>query len=126
MQLVTATRASDVLVVQIIPTNHPELPKTASDIDQRLDQITFSSSLQKDLEALSIMSRLSRTEVAASGSRLGRKLQRLRLHHIAAEDHVDGLSGLSVLNTEWSFLTHLRDQGRVAAEAWKRQLLTGG
>jgi hypothetical protein len=37
---------------------------------------------------------------------------------VSAEDHVDGLSQMSVLNTERSFLTHLRDQGRAAAEAW--------
>jgi NTE family protein len=119
VQLVTATRASDVLVVQIIPANHSELPKTSADIDRRLGQITFSSSLQKDLEALSLMTRLSRAEGEISNSQLGRKLQRLRLHHIAAEDHVDGLSTSSITDTEWSFLTHLRDQGRAAAEAWK-------
>jgi NTE family protein len=119
MQLVTATRASDVLVVQIIPANHSELPRTSPDIDRRLGQITFSSSLQKDLEALSLMTKLSRAEGETSNSQLGRKLQRLRLHHIAAEDHVDGLSTSSIMDTEWSFLTHLRDQGRAAAEAWK-------
>lgn len=119
MQLVTATRASDVLVVQIIPTNHSQLPKTSPDIDKRLGQITFSSSLQKDLEALSLMTKLSRAEGETSSSPLGRKLQRLRLHHIAAEDHVDGLSTSSIMDTEWTFLTQLRDQGRAAAEAWK-------
>jgi NTE family protein len=51
-------------------------------------------------------------------SRLGRKIQSLQLHHVSAEDHVDGLSQMSVLNTKWSFLTQLRDQGRAAAEAW--------
>lgn len=52
------------------------------------------------------------------GSSLGRKLQRLKLHHLIAEDHVDGLSGLSFMNTDWGHLQHLRDQGRLAAEAW--------
>jgi hypothetical protein len=37
---------------------------------------------------------------------------------VSAEDYVDGLSQMSVLNTKWSFLTQLRDQGRAAAEAW--------
>ena len=35
-----------------------------------------------------------------------------------APQGVDGLSQMSVLNTERSFLTHLRDRGRGAAEAW--------
>jgi hypothetical protein len=63
------------------------------------------------------MSKLVRKE-GEPVSRLGRKIQSLQLHHLSAEDHVDGLSQLSVLNTQWSFLTQLRDQGRAAAEAW--------
>jgi NTE family protein len=51
MPLVTATRASDLMVVQIIPANHAELPTTSPEIQKRLNQITFNSSLQRDLEA---------------------------------------------------------------------------
>src|SRR5215204_4172330 len=116
--LVTATKASDLMVVQIVPSNGSELPKTAPEIDKRLNQITFSNSLQKDLEALSMMTQLSQAEGETSNSRLGRKLQRLQLHRIAAADHVDGLSGSSFTDTDWALLLRLRDQGRAAAEAW--------
>ena len=51
-------------------------------------------------------------------SRLGRKIDSLQLHRLSAEDHVDGLSQASVLNTDWGFLTHLRDQGRTAVKTW--------
>ena len=118
MPLVTASRAADVLVVQIIPTSHAKLPRTAPDIDKRLNQITFSSSLQKDLEALGMMTKLSRAEGGGGSSRLSRKLQRLRLHHIAAEDHVAGLSGRGFQRADWAFVTELHDQGRAAAAAW--------
>ena len=118
MPLVTATKASDVLVVQIVPSSGSELPITSSEIDKRLNQITFSSSLQKDLEALAVMTKLSQAEGEPSNSRLGRKLQRLQLHRIAAEDHVDGLSGSSFTDTDWGLLLHLRDQGRAAADTW--------
>src|SRR5215211_2488632 len=116
--LVTATKASDVLVVQIVPSNGSELPTTSSEIDKRLNQITFSSSLQKDLEALEMMTKLSQAESGPRNSRLGRKLQRLQLHQIAAEDHVDGLSGSKFTDTDLAFLVHLRDQGRAAADTW--------
>src|SRR5215208_7266035 len=118
MPLVTTTKASDVLVVQIVPSNGSELPTTSPEIDKQLNQITFSTSLQKDLEALSMMTQLSQAEGETSNSRLGRKLQRLQLHRIAAEDHVDGLSGSKFTDTDWAFLLHLRDQGRAAADTW--------
>ncbi len=118
LPLVTATNVSDVLVVQIVPSNGAEVPKTAPEIDKRLNQITFSNSLQKDLEALEMMRQLNRAEGETSNSRLGRKLQQLQLHRIAAEDHVDVLSGSSFMDTDWAFLLHLRDQGRAAADVW--------
>jgi NTE family protein len=119
MPLISASRTSDVLLVQIIPSQYHQLPKTTSEIDQRLSQITFNSSLHKDLEALSAMRQLCRGS-SPQDTRLGRKLQRLRLRlsRVAAEDHVDALSTSSFKNIDWEFLTHLRDQGRSAAEAW--------
>ena len=77
---------------------------TRSEIDKRLGQITFNSPIQKELEAIGLMKTLVRKE-GESVSLLGRKVQSLRLHHLSAEDHVDGLSQASVLNTDWSFLT---------------------
>src|SRR5215217_7744724 len=59
LPLVTATKASDVLVVQIVPSNGSELPTTSPEIGKRLSQITFNNSLQKDLQALSMMTKLS-------------------------------------------------------------------
>src|SRR4051794_20188434 len=115
--LVGASRTSDVLLVQLIPTDHAGLPVTKSEIDKRLGQITFNGPLQKELEAIGMMKNLLRKEGQPT-SRLGRKIDRLHLHHLSAEAYVDGLSQASVLDTKWSFLTHLRDRGRKAADAW--------
>src|SRR3954469_11586264 len=130
LALVGASRTSDVMLVQLIPMDHAGLPITKSEIDKRLGQITFNSPLQKELEAVALMKQLVRKE-GEPVSRLGHKIQSLQLHHVSAEDHVDGLSQASVLNTERSFLSHLRDRGRAAAEAWlldqrARDRWTGG
>jgi NTE family protein len=115
--LVGASRASDVLLVQLIPTDHAGLPVTKSEIDKRLGQITFNALLQKELEAIGMMKKLLHKEGEPT-SRLGRKIDSLQLHHLSAEEYVDGLSQASVLNTKWDFLSHLRDRGREAADAW--------
>src|SRR5215212_4062487 len=104
--LIGASEASNVLVVQLMPTDHAGLPTTKSEIDKRLGQITFNCTLQKDLEAIARMNKLFRSEGEPKKSRLGRKLHGLQLHRISAEDHVEGLSRSSVLKTEWTFLTH--------------------
>jgi NTE family protein len=117
LPLVRASSTSNVLLVQLIPTDHTGLPVTKAEIDKRLGQITFNAPLHKELEAIGMMKKLVSRE-GQPASQLGRKIDSLQLHHLSAEDHVDGLSEASVLNTDWSFLTHLRDQGRAAAEAW--------
>jgi NTE family protein len=122
MPLVHATRACDVLVVQIIPANDLDLPSTSPAIDRRLGQITFNGSLQKDIEALSTMMELCR-QADVQTTALGRKLRRLKLHHISADTFVDGLSHHSFKNTDWDFLIHLREQGRAAADTWLREAL---
>jgi NTE family protein len=114
--LVTASRASEALVVQIMPTAGAEMPTTSSEIAKRMEQITFNSSLLRDMDALAAMRALSGAE--AGGSNLSRKLQKLRLHHIAAETEYPMLSQSSALNLDWQFLLELRDAGRTAADQW--------
>jgi NTE family protein len=116
MPLVAASRAPDILVVQIIPTEGEQLPKTSRQIIRRLDQMTFNNSLLHDLETLSTMTQLAREE-PGEGARLG-KLRRLRLHRLSAEDSVGGLRRMSAFNLDWAFLTRLRDAGRDAAAPW--------
>jgi len=116
-QLVQASRSSEVIVVQIIPTARAELPTTSPEIVKRLEQITFNGPLHRDLEALDAMKKLAEGEGGPT-SRLGRKLQNLRLHHVNAEDHVDGYGELSAMDLDWSILEALRDSGRSAAEAF--------
>src|SRR4051794_22665968 len=115
--LVGASRTSNVLLVQLIPTDHAGVPVTKSEIDKRLGQITFNAPLQKELEAIGMMKKLLHKQGEPT-SRLGRKVDSLQLHHLSAEEHVDGLSQASVLNTKWDFLSHLRDRGREAADGW--------
>jgi NTE family protein len=117
LPLVSTSSTSNLLVVHLIPTDHVGLPVTKAEIDKRVGQITFNGPLHKDLEAIALMKNLMRKEGEPT-SRLGRKIDSVQLHHLSAENHVDGLSQASVLNTKWDFLSHLRDQGRVAAKAW--------
>ncbi|WP_262299729.1 patatin-like phospholipase family protein [Microvirga sesbaniae] len=114
--LVSASRASEALIVQIMPTAGAEMPTTSSEIAKRMEQITFNSSLLRDMDALAAMRSLSGAE--PGGSVLSRKLRKLHLHHIAAEESFPLLSQSSALNLDWPFLLQLRDVGQAAADKW--------
>ena len=50
-------RSPDILIVQINPIVRPELPRTARDIMNRMNEISFNSSLMKELRAIALMQR---------------------------------------------------------------------
>ena len=115
--LVLASRADDVVVVQLTPEERADVPRYAPDIARRVNQIAFNSTLQREEDALEDLVRVCR-EQDSRGSRLCRKLQRLRLHRIAAQHTIAGLHEESALNLNGSFLLQLKESGREAAQKW--------
>jgi NTE family protein len=105
--------APDVLIVHINPILRPELPHTASEIMNRINEISFNSSLMREMRAIDFVTRL-----IDSGLADGLNLKRMLVHAISADDIMLKLGVASKLNGDWDFLTSLRDAGRMRAEAW--------
>ncbi len=120
-QLVIDAKADDILLVQVTPETQEDVPRLSRDIARRVSQIAFNSPLQKEVEALADLRELCK-KGRIFRSRLCSKLQRLRLHRIAAEDGVEGLGQASALDLDWSFLTRLKEGGYHAAEQWQASL----
>jgi len=105
--------SADVVIVHINPISRPGVPRTAREIMNRINEISFNSSLMREMRAIAFVTKLideARIEDAS--------LKRMRIHAIAADDFMRGLSVSSKLNPDWEFLTHLRDVGRDYAECW--------
>ena len=106
----------DVLLVQINPIERAETPRTAREILNRVNEITFNGSLLKELRAVEFVTRLIDTGKLDSD-----EYTRVYLHLIEGGEAMTPLSSSSKLNAEWAFLTHLRDIGREAADAWLKE-----
>tara|TARA_R110002072_G_scaffold36848_2_gene108178 strand:+ start:1233 stop:2261 length:1029 start_codon:yes stop_codon:yes gene_type:complete len=106
----------DILIVQLNPLERDETPKTASDILNRVNEITFNAALLAELRALAFVKDLIAEHrlVDAENSRLRDML----VHAIRADETIRGLPADSKFDTGWNALTHLRDAGRDAAFAW--------
>jgi NTE family protein len=105
--------SADVIVVHINPMNRSELPTTAGAILNRINEISFNSSLMREMRAIAFVSRLIDDGKVVDGS-----LRRMLIHAIEAEDFMTSLGVSSKLNPDWEFLTHLKDVGRARAGAW--------
>ncbi len=103
----------DLVVVQINPVTRQQLPGTAREILNRLNEVTFNSSLIKELRAIHLLEQL----IKAEGMELER-YRAMRLHLIHAEEEAEKLSASSKINAEWRFLKHLHDKGYACADQW--------
>jgi NTE family protein len=113
--LVMETDASTVLIIQISPTKSQKAPRSRGEIEKRIDQINFASTLDREIEAIRLLAPL-----CAGGDASG-KWAKLRLDRLSAEDAVETLAEHSPANLEWSFISRLRDAGRAAAHDWLEQ-----
>jgi NTE family protein len=106
----------DLLVVQINPLVREQLPSSSREILNRLNEITFNSSLIKELRSIHLLEQL----IEAEGLDL-KRYRAMRLHLIHTEHEVEKLSASSKMNADWSFLTRLRDKGHAWASQWLDQ-----
>nr|WP_309502392.1 patatin-like phospholipase family protein [uncultured Roseovarius sp.] len=104
---------ADIVVVQINPIERKGVPQTAQEIQNRANEISFNSSLLKELRAIDFVARL------IEEGKLDEAQYRLeRIHIIENETALMKLGASSKMNAEWAFLTHLRDLGRETAASW--------
>ncbi|WP_411969688.1 patatin-like phospholipase family protein [Rhizobium sp. 3T7] len=105
----------DILVVHINPIERTELPRTAGEILNRINEISFNSSLLREMRAVAFVTQLIDSEMA-----LSRNLKRIYVHGISDDDTMKNLSVSSKLNADWGALVDLRDRGRECADDWLR------
>jgi len=112
--------ARDILVVLLHPLHRPEVPATAEEITHRLTEISFGSALSGELQGIALAKREAESALFSLG-RLERRLRRLNLHMIDAQDVMSRLNVMSRFTTHRAFIEGLRDEGRSRADAWLKQ-----
>jgi len=107
------TKCGDIVVVQINPIERRGAPRTAQDILNRINEISFNGSLLKEFRAIDFVRRL-----IEEGKLSEDHYRMTRVHVIENQEELKPLGASSKLNAEWRFLTHLRDVGRDTAARW--------
>jgi NTE family protein len=107
--LIRESDAHDTIFVQINPTERPDAPRSASEILNRLNEISFNSALMKELRMIAIL-----RQIADPGSGEGSSWAKMRTHRVMS-DMLAQLGASSKLNAEWEFVSMLHAEGRRAA-----------
>lgn len=103
----------DVVLVQINPIHNEIVPRTAHEIINRLNEISFNSSLIAEMRAVDFVSRL-----IAGGNLEEGRYKDMRMHLIYSREHMQHLNASSKMNADWDFFQFLRGLGRKTAEEW--------
>jgi NTE family protein len=112
--LVRECASSDTLLVQVNPIERPGTPRSAREILDRLNEVSFNSPLMKELRMIAVL-----RQVANAGDCEGARWAGMRIHRIASAMMTE-LGYSSKLNAEWEFFCMLRDEGRRCAELFLR------
>jgi NTE family protein len=114
--LIYGCDSRDVLVVHINPLERAKLPTTASEIMNRINEISFNSSLMREMRAIAFV-----TKLIDDGKILDNSMKRMLIHGIEAADVMAELGALNKLNADWDNLNHLMKVGRERTDAWLKQ-----
>ena len=111
--LIYQTETSDILLVQINPVEHLDVPSSASEIMERMNEVTFNASLLAELRAIEFVRRL-----LAEGKLDARRYKSVRMHRIDGGSVLAPFGADSKLRADLAFVRKLLAQGRTAGQEW--------
>jgi NTE family protein len=108
--------SKDVIIAQVTAIRRDALPASAADVLHRITEISFNSSLMREMRAVAFATRL-----IDNGELDGNKHSRMFIHLIGNDRLMSQLGTATQFHPEWSLLCQLRDAGREAASQWLEQ-----
>jgi NTE family protein len=103
----------DVVIVHINPIVRPGVPTRVADILNRMNEVSFNSSLMREMRAIAFVTELIQQRRIEPGG-----MKAMLIHSIRSDQTMAALAVSSKYNADWNFLCSLRDKGRTEAGAW--------
>ena len=113
--LIYESQSRDVVIVHINPIVRPGVPKTAPEILNRINEISFNSSLMREMRAIAFVTRLIANKKVDA-----KDMKQMLIHSIRDDEVMTAHSVASKLNPDWEFLCSLRDSGKGTTTRWLR------
>ncbi|WP_423929722.1 patatin-like phospholipase family protein [Dokdonella sp.] len=113
----TGTR--DVVVVMVNQMRRDEVPTTPAEIEDRVNEISFNSSLMREMRAVEFVTR--QLGEGWLKPEYAKRMRHILVHLIRADAFMGTLSAATKISTDIKFLAGLRDLGRASAELWLDQ-----
>jgi len=110
------TDSRDVIILHINPIYRPGVPRTAPEIENRLNELTFNSALIKEFRAIAFVGKM--LEDGWLKPEFASKVKNVLIHSIRADKALKDLGVASKFSTDWRFLMDLCERGRKESNEW--------
>ena len=114
--LIYKTGCVDIMLVQINPIKRSGTPKHALDIINRVNEISFNSSLIAEMRAIHFVQKL-----IESGQLSGKEYSNMRMHRVLPPADLREMNAASKMNANWDFFLLLHSIGRQQMEQWLKE-----
>ena len=111
--LIYETGCQDMIIVQINPIERSGTPRTAREIQDRVNEITFNGMMLRELRAIEFVQRL-----IDEGKLAPPEYMKAFVHRIDGAEPLKAYSAASKLDASWESVQQMRDIGRTAAHEW--------
>jgi NTE family protein len=108
--LIRECESQDTILVPINPIEREGVPRSASEILDRLNEVSFNAVALKELRMIALL-----RQVVDCGNSEGARWAGMRVH-LVSNNILTKLGASSKLNAEWAFFSMLRDEGRKSAQ----------
>ena len=105
----------DIVIININPLERDEIPTKPADIQNRINEISFNSSLLRELRAIDFVQRLIEDGTVTSD-----RMRRVRIHMIADDVLMAKLSATTKMVGNPYVINQLKDAGYAAGEEFLR------
>lgn len=114
--LIYNSQIDDILIIHNNPIKRDTVPISSSDIANRCNEISFNSSLIRELRVIAFITNLLREGFIKE--EMKEKLKLKNMHIIRSDEIMDQFNLINKYNWHWDFLSHLHVLGKEKSTSW--------
>lgn len=114
--LIYNSDCNDILILHINPIYRDQMPGTAAEILNRMNEISFNSSLLREMRAIAFVTKLIKNDWIKE--EYTKNLKSIYIHAIRADVTMQNFSVASKLSPDWAFINHLFNEGYRQGNEW--------
>jgi NTE family protein len=108
--------SSDILIIHINPIERPAPPIMATEIFNRITEISFNSGLLHEYRAIAFVQKM--IDEKWIKDEFIKKFKYILLHSISTDNALSDLTAATKSSSDWDFLCMLRNRGQAHAGEW--------